>query len=384
MNNFTFKCPTKVVFGKNSVEQLPTLLPKDAKILLFYGGGSIKRNGVYDAVIKELKGHKFVEFSGIEPNPKYETCMQAVKLIKDENVDFILSVGGGSALDAAKFIAAAAVLEAGDPWEEIIIKAKPITKTLPVGDVITLPATGSEMNGISVISHKEKGLKFAWSSELAYPVFSIIDPTYTFSLPQRQTTNGIVDTFAHIMEQYCTYDVDTPVQDGFCLSVIKTIVKEGPKVLANPQDYNARANIFWAATCGLNGWCGVGVVQDWASHGIGHELSAIYGLDHGQSLAVVLPAVLEYCVKEKAQKLALLGREVFALEGDELDVAKRTVDKIKEFFLSIEAQIKLSDFGVDKNDAAKQISERFKERGTVLGERANIDAKATKEILLSC
>ncbi len=384
MNNFEFCCPTRVVFGKDTIKQLPQLIGKNKKILMTYGGGSIKKNGVYDQVKEALKGYELLEFGGIEPNPVYETLIQAVKIVKEQNVDFLLAVGGGSTLDGTKFIAAAAKYEGENPYD-ILTKELPIENAVELGDIITLPATGSEMNGNFVISKAETKEKLANSSEKVMPKFSIIDPQVTFSLPLRQTINGIVDTFVHVMEQYCTYDVNTPLQDGWALSILATLIQEAPKVLKNPDDYDVRANIFWCATCGLNNWLSVGCVQDWSTHMIGHELTAFYGLDHGQSLAIVLPRLLKNQQKAKEQKLAKLARTLFKCQDtDDKAAANCAIISITNFFSSLGIKMSLSSYGLDANEAAQKISERFRERNTKIGETCAIDADVTAEILKNC
>ena len=384
MLNFEYYCPTRVVFGKGAVARLPELIDKSQKILMIYGGGSIKKNGVYDQVKKALAGCDVLEFSGIEPNPKYETCMKAVDLIKKEKVDFLLAVGGGSVLDGTKFIAAAAKYEGNDPYD-ILTKGLAVKDAMPLGDVITLPATGSEMNFNAVISRLSTNEKLAFASEKVYPRFSIIDPCVTFSLPEKQTINGIVDTFVHTMELYCTYDVDTPLQDFWALGVLKTLIQEAPKVLKDPNDYNARANIFWCATCGLNYWMALGSVQDWATHGIGHELTAFYGIDHGQSLAVVLPRLLKNQKKVKQEKLAKMAREVFGVQSDDESVAAdEAIEKTEAFFNSIGMKTKLSDYGINAGEAAEKIRARFAGRGTKLGEHEAIDADVSFDIVSAC
>ncbi len=382
MNNFTYYRPTRILFGKGMISELPSVLDKSQKILVIYGGGSIKKNGVYDQVVKALEGYNWIEFCGIEPNPTYETCMKAIELAKKENVDFLLSVGGGSALDATKFIAAGVKYEGEDPYE-IITKGYEVKCALPLGDVITLPATGSEMNGNSVISRVETKQKMAFASEKVYPVFSIIDPETTYSLPVCQTINGIVDTFVHVMEQYATYDVNTPLQDDWMLGLLRTLIAEGPKVLANPTDYDARANIFWCATCGLNHFMSVGCVQDWATHMIGHELTVLYGLDHGQSLAIILPRLLENQKLLKAEKLAKLAREVFGVnEPVEIRAAEIAIERIEEFFNSIGMVTKLADRNIDPKEAATQARERLSARGAKWGERGAVTADIAYDIIL--
>ena len=384
MNNFEFKAPTKVIFGRNTIQKVKDEIPKDKKILMTYGGGSIRKNGVYKKVMEALSEHTVMEFGGIEPNPKYETLMKAVEIVKNENIDFLLSVGGGSTLDGTKFIAAAAKFE-GDPWT-ILSKEAEIKDALPLGDIITLPATGSEMNNGAVISKLATKEKLPFHSNHVYPKFSIIDPETTYSLPEKQTVNGIIDTFVHTMEQYATYDVNTPLQDQWMLGLIKTLMEESKKVLQNPTNYDARANIFWCATCGLNYWMSLGCVQDWSTHMIGHELTAFYGLDHGESLAIVLPRVWKNRKNDKMQKLAKMAIEVFGANEflPKNILADITIDKTKKFFKSLGRRIKLSDYGIDKAEAAKKISERFKERNVVLGEKCNITPEDVYDILMHC
>lgn len=384
MNNFEFYCPTKVVFGKGSIAKLSELVDKNQKVLMIYGGGSIKKNGVYDQVKEALKGFNVVEFSGIEPNPTYETCMKAVEVVKKENIDFLLAVGGGSTLDGTKFIAAAAKYKGEEPYE-LASKALPFDEALPLGSVMTLPATGSEMNQAAVISRTSTQEKFAIRDSKLFPQFSIIDPETTFSLPIEQVRNGIVDTYVHVMELYATYDVNTPLQDSWALGVIKTLVQEAPKVLKNNTDYDAKANICWCATCGLNYWLSLGMVQDWSSHRIGHELTAFYGLAHGQSLAVVLPRLWAARKQNKAQKLAKLAREVYGCtESDDLKASDCAIAKTEEFFNSLGMKTKLSDYGVDSAEAAQRIKERFEARGTILGEDMAITPDMVSDILKNC
>lgn len=383
MNNFEFYCPTKIIFGKGTIAKLPELIDKSNKVLITYGGGSIKRNGVYDQVKKALEGYNVIEFGGIEPNPKYETLMKAVEIVKNEGVDFLLAVGGGSTLDGTKFIAAASKYYGDkDAYDYFMVEQNPIFEAVPLADVITLPATGSEMNSGGVISRISTDEKLVFGGVPLYPKFSIIDPQVTFTLPLRQTVNGIVDTFVHVMEQYCTYDVNSPLQDDWALGILRTLIKEAPKVIANPEDYDARANIFWCATCGLNYWISLGVPQDWATHMIGHELTAFYGIDHGQSLAIVEPRLLRNQKVSKAKKLAKLAREVFCVnEPVDLKAADIAIDKIEAFFNSIGMKTKLSDYEIDSNEAAEKIRERFAQRHTVLGEKGAINADTAYDIV---
>lgn len=384
MNNFEFYCPTKMIFGKGSIAKLSELIDKNKKVLMIYGGGSIKKNGVYDQVKEALKNHTVIEFSGIEPNPTYETCMKAVEVVKNENIDFLLAVGGGSTLDGTKFIAAAAKYEGDEPYDIVSCEA-PIYGALPIGSVMTLPATGSEMNCAAVISRTSTQEKFALRHPLVYPQFSIVDPESTFTLPIGQVRNGIVDTFVHVMELYATYDVNTPLQDSWALGLIKTLIQEAPKVLANNADYDAKANICWCATCGLNYWLSVGAVQDWSTHRIGHELTAFYGLDHGQSLAVVLPRLWQARKQDKANKLAKLAREVYGCkEADDLTASDCAIKKTEEFFNSLGMKTKLSDYNVNSAEAAQKIKERFEQRKTLLGEDLKVTPDMVYDILKNC
>lgn len=384
MNNFEFYCPTKMIFGKSSIAKLSELIDKDKKVLMIYGGGSIKKNGVYEQVKEALKDHKLFEFSGIEPNPTYKTCMKAVEIVKRENIDFLLAVGGGSTLDGTKFIAVASKYKGEEPYD-LISKDLPFYDSLPLGCVMTLPATGSEMNCAAVISRTETQEKFAMRNQSVYPQFSIVDPETTYSLPIQQVRNGIVDTFVHVMELYATYDVNTPLQDSWALGLIKTLIQEAPKVLKNNTDYDAKANICWCATCGLNYWLSVGAIQDWSTHRIGHELTAFYGLAHGQSLAIVLPRLWQERKQEKAQKLAKLAKEVFGCsETDNLNAADCAIQKTEEFFNSLGMKTKLSDYNINALEAAQKVKERFESRGTLLGEDLKITPQMVYDILKNC
>lgn len=384
MNNFEFCCPTKIVFGKGSIAKLSELIDKNKKILMIYGGGSIKKNRVYDQVKEVLKDFNMIEFSGIEPNPTYETCMKAVEIVKEENIDFLLAVGGGSVLDGTKFIAVASKYKGEEPYD-LVSKEMPVNEALPLGAVMTLPATGSEMNCAAVISRLSTKEKFAIRNHNIYPQFSIIDPETTYTLPIEQVRNGIVDTFVHVMELYATYDVNTPLQDSWALGLIKTLVQEAPKALKNNTDYDAKANICWCATCGLNYWLSLGAVQDWSTHRIGHELTALYGLAHGQSLAVVLPRLWRERKEAKAQKLAKLAREVFGCqETDDLKASDCAIKKTEEFFNSLGMKTKLSDYGVNPSEAAQKVKERFEKRETLLGEDLKITPQMVYDILKNC
>ena len=385
MQNFEFYGPTRVVFGKDTIKELSRLIPRDRKILMTYGGGSIKKNGVYDQVKQALAGYDLLEFGGIEPNPKYETLSKAIDIVKREGVNFLLAVGGGSVLDGTKFIALASKYNGDDAYDAIMKRGEMPDSAVELADVITLPATGSEMNNGGVISRISTSEKLAFHHPCVFPKFSIIDPSVTFTLPEKQTINGIVDTFVHTMEFNCTYDVNSPLQDIWAMGILRTLIAEAPKVLANPQDYDARANLFWCATCGLNYWISCGVPQDWSTHMIGHELTAFYGIDHGQSLAIVEPRLLRNQKVAKCQKLAKIAREVFKInEPVDLKAADMAIDKIEEFYNSIGMKTKLSDYGIDANEAAEKIRARFKERNVAFGEKGAITADVAYEIVKAC
>ena len=384
MNNFSYCNPTRIVFGKGSIAELGKLIPASERILMTYGGGSIRNNGVYDQVMAALAGRAVVEFGGIQPNPLYETCMEAVKVVKREKISLLLAVGGGSVLDATKFIAAAAEFDAGDPWD-ILAKGAVITSALPLGSVLTLPATGSESNGNSVISRKSTQEKLAFGSEKVYPRFSILDPAVTISLPAKQVRNGIVDAFVHVFEQYATYPADGPLQDRQAEAILATLIEEGPKAMQNPQDYTVRANLVWAATQALNGLIACGVPQDWTTHMIGHELTAFYGLDHAESLAIVGPALFRHDLARKQAKLAQYARRVWGVsEKSDSRAAEIGIGKTEDFYHSLGMKTKLVDYGIAAADAAKKVGERFNARGSKFGEHRDIDAAVAAKILLAC
>ena len=380
MYNFEYKNPTKIIFGKNTISKVSDEIPKNAKILLTYGGGSIKKTGVYNLVIKSLSDFTITEFGGIEPNPVYETCMEAVKIVQQEKIDFLLSVGGGSVLDATKFIAAASCYNDGDPWD-MLSKGKKVEDALPLGDVLTLPATGSEMNGNAVISRKSTKEKLAFGSQHLMPVFSILDPECVFTLPDRQIANGIVDAFVHVMEQYLTFPVNSPIQDRFAESILMTLIEEGPKVLQNRKDYDAAANFMWSATVALNGLIGAGVPQDWATHRIGHELTAFHGIDHARTLAIVLPGLMNVKRESKKDKILQYGERVWGItDGTNAEKIDAIIEKTVAFFESVGIQTRLKDYDVSIQTIEK-IKERFKLNGTKLGEKKDIDFLVVEEIL---
>ena len=376
MNAFTYFNPTRLVFGRGSIEKLDKLVPAGARVLLTYGGGSILKNGVRDQVRKALGARAVVEFGGVEANPDFATLLRAVKVLREEGLDFLLAVGGGSVLDGTKFVAAAARWTGGDPWRILETHGAGVREAVPMGAVLTLPATGSESNGTGVISRRETGEKLAFAAECCFPVFSILDPETTYSLPRRQVENGIVDAFVHVMEQYATYPAAAPLQDRQAEAILSTLVETAPEILREPASYDARATFVWCATQALNGLIGCGVPQDWTTHMIGHELTAFYGLDHGQTLAVVLPGVLRHEVERKRAKLAQYGRRVFGVDG-----AEAAIDATEAFFRSVGARTRLSEYGVDAEEAAERIARRFRERGSRFGEHRVIGADEAAAIL---
>lgn len=380
MYNFEYQNPVKIIFGKGEISKVGQNIPKGSKVLLTYGGGSIFKNGVYEQVKASIKGLEVVEFGGIEPNPHYETLMRAVEIVRNEGITFLLSVGGGSVLDGTKFIAAAAYYEKRDPWE-ILSRHAPVEKAVPIGAVLTLPATGSEMNGNSVVTRVETAEKLSFASLLVMPVFSVLDPEVIFSLPDQQVANGIVDAFVHVIEQYLTFPVNSPIQDRFAESILITLVEEGPKVMANRTDYEAAANFMWSATMALNGLIGVGVPQDWATHMIGHELTAYHGIDHARTLAIVLPGVMNIKRKLKRDKILQLGERVWGIkEGSADERIDLTILKTVDFFESVGIPTRLPDYKVPA-ETIETICSRFKRRGYKIGEKADIGPAEIKEIL---
>lgn len=380
MLNFNFKNQTEILFGKGQIKEAKSRLPKDAKVLLLYGGGSIKRNGVYDDVVKLLDGVSFEEFAGVEPNPTLQTLMQAVELVRAKQLNFILAVGGGSVIDGAKFVAAAAHFD-GEPWD-ILAKGAAFSAALPIGAVLTLPATGSESNGNSVVTNKATSQKRAFGSDMVQPVFAVLDPVYTFSLPIKQVGNGVVDAFVHVIEQYLTYPVNAPLQDRFAEGILQTLISEGPKALATPQDYDVRANVMWSATMALNGLIGKGVPQDWATHMIGHELTALFGLDHAQTLAIVLPTLMYVQREQKRQKLLQFGQRVFNISsGTEDEVIDKTIKATQDFFEHMGVKTRLSDYNLAAADIDKLVANLERNGMTALGEHSDIDLTKARQIL---
>ena len=381
MLNFDYYNPTQIVFGKGSVARLSQLVPADARVLVLYGGGSAERNGTL-AEVEEALGERTVQrFGGIEPNPSYETLMEAVALIRREKLDFLLAVGGGSVIDGTKFVAAA-VEYPRDPWHILETFGTEIASALPFGAVLTLPATGSEMNNGSVISRKSIQAKLPFSSPHTFPRFSVLDPLKTFTLPPRQIANGVVDAFVHVIEQYLTYPVNAPVQDRYAEGLLQTLIEVGPQALALPEDYDVRANLMWAATQALNGLIGAGVPQDWATHMIGHEITAMFGLDHAQTLAVVLPAMLDLRREAKRDKLLQYAARVWNIDTGSDDARiDAAIARTRAFFESLGVKTRLSDYGIG-TDAPERLLAQLEAHGmTALGERRDMDLALSRRVL---
>jgi NADP-dependent alcohol dehydrogenase len=381
MLNFSFHNPTHIHFGKGTIAAISDEIPLDARVLIVYGGGSIKSNGVYEQVISALKQHTWFEFSGIEPNPSYETLMKAQQIIKAERIDYLLAVGGGSVVDGAKFIAAATFFEGDDPWD-ILAKQKAITKALPIGAVLTLPATGSESNGNSVVTRS--GNKLPFSSPIVRPLFAVLDPQVTLSLSDRQISNGVVDAFVHTIEQYLTYSVNGKVQDRFSEGLLQTLIEEGPKALAaeTKQELDVRANIMWSATMALNGLIGAGVPQDWSTHMIGHELTGAFGIDHARTLSIVLPAVMKVCREKKREKLLQYASRVWQInEGDDDTRIDQAILLTEEFFTEMQVPTRLSHVELGSKDIDILVEKLELHGMKALGEHADISLAISREIL---
>ena len=383
MLNFELYNPTNLIFGKGQMEKLASLIPKGAKILLAYGGGSIFKNGVHAQVIKNLNDFEIIEFAGIEPNPHFETLMKAVAVIKEQKIDFILAVGGGSVIDGVKFMSAAAHFD-GNPMDILQKKLliKDLSKVVPFGTILTLPATGSEMNSGAVVTIQSTQEKLAFGGSALFPKFSICDPTVIESLPKRQLQNGVIDAYTHVLEQYLTYPHDGFLQDRIAESIIQTLIQIGPDVVENPKDYALASNFMWSCTMALNGLIQKGVPSDWATHMIGHELTALYGIDHARTLAVVGPNLYRVMFETKKGKLAQYGKRIFNLTGTEEEIANAAIKKTVDFFHTMGMDTKLSDYTKDYVKTSNFIVDRFKERGWLgLGEKQNITLEKVKEIV---
>lgn len=381
MLNFTLHNPTRIVFGKDTVAQLNELVPHGARVLLLYGGESARRTGTLAEVRDALGQRAVYEFGGIEPNPSYETLMRAVALAREEGIDFLLAVGGGSVIDGAKFVAAA-IGYAGEPWEIMESHGAVVTQAMPFGCVLTLPATGSEMNKGSVITRSATKAKLVFASEHVFPRFSILDPTKTYSLPIQQVANGVVDAFTHVMEQYLTYPAGGHVQDRFAEGLLQTLVEIGPQVLAAPDNYEARANLMWTATLALNGLIVAGVPEDWSTHMIGHELTALYNIDHARTLAVVLPANLQVRRDAKRDKLLQYAARIWQItEGSEDQRIDAAIAQTRAFFERLGVPTRLREYGLGEQDIGDVVRQLEAHGMTMLGERQDVTLPLSRRIL---
>ena len=380
MNNFNLYVPTRVLFGQGEIAGIARQVPAGARVLVTYGGGSVLANGVM-AQVREALGERLVaEFGGIEPNPDYATLMRAVALAREQRIDFVLAVGGGSVADGSKFIVAAIPYE-GDPWELLTGQGK-VRAAVPLGVVLTLAATGSEMNSGAVISRRETGDKLFFGSEKVFPRFAVLDPSTLFSLPPRQTANGVVDAFVHTVEQYLTYPVNAKVQDRLAEGLLLTLIEEGPKVLEHPNDYDARANVMWAATMALNGYLGAGVPQDWSTHMLGHEITAVHGLDHAQTLAIVLPAMLAARREPKRAKLLQYAERVWGLrEGSEDERITAAIGATRAFFERMGVPTQLSGHGIREPQLARILAKLEAHGMTALGEHGDVTLDVSRAVL---
>lgn len=381
MKNFEFHNPTRIVFGADTVGRIDQLIPAHARVLILYGGASAEKTGTLAEVRQALGQRSVQEFGGIEPNPSYETLMRAVQLVRAEKLDFLLAVGGGSVIDGTKFVAAAALYD-GEPWEIAEQGGSNIKQALPIGTVLTLPATGSEMNSGAVVTRKATHAKLPFRNVLLYPQFSVLDPSKTFTLPTKQVANGLVDAYVHTIEQYLTYPVQAHVQDRFAEGLLQTLIEIAPQAVAAPDDYTTRANLMWTATLALNGLIGAGVPQDWATHMIGHELTALYDIDHARTLALVLPALLDVQRDSKRAKLLQYAARVWDIRsGSEDERITAAIASTRQFFEGLGIPTRLSAYGLGQEAIAAVLRQLEAHGMTALGEQRDIDLARSRRIL---
>ena len=379
MNNFIFQNPTRLIFGKGMIAELAKAIPANKRIMVTFGGGSVKKNGVYEQVQKALQGREYIEFWGIEPNPAIETLRKAITLGKEHNTDFLLAVGGGSVLDGTKLISAGLKYD-GYAWD--LMKKGAYHDTVPLGSVLTLPATGSEMNSGAVISRHETQEKYPFYSN--YPVFSILDPETTFSLPPHQIACGLADTFVHVMEQYLTTPGQSRLMDRWAEGILKTLIEIAPQIRENQHNYDIMADFMLSATMGLNGFIAMGVTQDWCTHMIGHELTALHGLTHGATLAIVFNGTLRTLRTQKKDKILQYGEQVWGItEGDASVRIEKTIEKTEAFFQSLGLSTRLSEENIP-DSTILEIERRFNERHAAFGEAENVDGAIARKILENC
>tara|TARA_R110002073_G_scaffold72537_1_gene177259 strand:- start:244469 stop:245629 length:1161 start_codon:yes stop_codon:yes gene_type:complete len=382
MQNFDYKNPTKILFGKGVIAQLSNEIPAGAKVLVLYGGGSIKKNGIYKQVKTALADFDTVEFGGIPANPEYAVLMDALKVIKEEKITYLLAVGGGSVIDGTKFLSSAALYEGDTPWDLLKNNIRTM-EGMPFGTVLTLPATGSEMNSGAVITRAETQEKLAMGGPGLFPAFSILDPQVIASVPKRQLANGIADAFTHVLEQYMTYPAGALLQDRFAESILQTLIEVAPIILKDPSDYKAGSNFMWCCTMALNGLIQKGVPTDWAVHAMGHELTALYGIDHARTLAVIAPSHYKYNFETKKEKLAQYAERIWHVsEGTVESKAHAAIEKTAAFFKSLDIDTKLSDYTANYDGTAEKIAARFEKRGWLgLGEHKALTPKDVEKIV---
>lgn len=380
MKPFEFYNPVKLIWGEGRIEKINEQIPGDSKVLLVYGGGSVKKNGAYEQVASALKGYEWGESGGIETNPSYEICLDVIQKVRKEKYSFLLALGGGSVIDATKFIALAACLpENTDPWGIMTGDLIP-TEALPFGTILTLPATGSEMNANVVISRKKTKEKLVTTIPLIFPRFSVMDPSVTTTLGEKQTANGIVDTFIHVLEQYLTIDEDTLVQDSWSEGILRTLIETGPSLMKDLKNIALRNRLMYCSTMALNGFIAMGCTEDWAAHRIGHELTALFGLDHARSLSVILCSLLRYRKEIKRTKLLKYAQNVWSLDGDKDCIIEKAIIQTEKFFTSMGVPTSLNQAGIPI-EAAVLISSRFQDKGVLLGEDQGITPEDVEKII---
>ena len=398
MNNFQYYNPVRIVFGEGQIEKLAELVPAEARVLITYGGSSAQRTGTLDEVKTALAAsgnREIFEFGGIEANPEFTTLLKAADMVNEHNIDFLLAVGGGSVLDGSKFVALVSSLTEEDgtvsrdkAWDALTSYCRDIDSAVDLGAVLTIPATGSEMNSGGVINYSERQAKLPFGNPLAFPKFSILDPTKTMTLPERQVMNGVADAFVHVMEQYLTYPVNAKVQDAFAESLLKILIEEGAAVKADPENLETRKNIMWTATMALNGLIGTGVPQDWTTHMIGHELTSLHAIDHARTLTIVLPSVMRELKDSKKDKLLQYARNVWNItvddNGTELNddaIIEAAIKQTENFFRELGLPVSLADVELDAA-AIDPIIKQLEVHGMVkLGEHGKNDLAVSRRIL---
>lgn len=387
MRNFEHYNPTRIIFGTEQLPKLPQMITQSTEgknILIAFGGGSISKSGLLDQIKKELNEFNVYEFGGIEANPQFSTLMQGVEFARKNSIDLILAVGGGSVIDGVKFMSGAFYYE-GDPWDVLDRKENcNFTRALPFGTILTLPATGSEANSGAVISRDEVKQKRTMGGPMFFPKFSFCNPEQVATLPQRQIANGIIDSYMHTLEQYLTFSVGNYLQERQAEGILQTLIQIAPELMKDPSNYTMAANLMWCATHALNGNLRCGVPTDWCTHMIGHELTAIYGIDHARTLAIIAPRLFENQLHNKREMLAQYGRRVLDLKGSDEEVAKNAIIETEKFFHSLNVKTKISDYSTDTDHLAELIQKRFVERGWVqMGERSAITPQDVYSIVLN-